>query len=401
MKNRKLAFLFVSNIIPLFVGMGLFPILPLYAARFGATHTAVGLYYAVTYTASVAGIALTGWLGTRMSRRALFVIGGSLGVPALALLGSATAFWQVIILTAAIWFSGAVTITLVNVLTGLLSDGERRGASFGLLFAAYPLGAVVGGAAVGQLVVWQGYAFMFAVLALIWSELPHIGLLGLPGLSYGQAASVATEVEAAPLLGSAFMRLLLAALLSALAINVGRLGTSLSMQALGFTAGAVASTAVVSGIIAAPISIFIGRLSDRVGHRRAVLAGYALAIGGAVLLMVATDLWHFWVAATLLFVGWCVNAALTSALAADTLAPEALGRGLPQLNAMDSLASILGFAGAGYVMDAFGSFGLYLIAVTALLLAAPLLATLGRHRHAAAPAHAASQLRGQRSVARR
>ena len=39
MRNRQLAYLLICNIIPLVVGMGLFPLLPLYAAQFGATRT--------------------------------------------------------------------------------------------------------------------------------------------------------------------------------------------------------------------------------------------------------------------------------------------------------------------------------------------------------------------------
>jgi MFS family permease len=380
MRNYRLALLFLANIIPLVVGMGLFPVLPLYAARFGATATLVGLLYAVTYAASVAGIVLTAWLSERVRLRALFVAGGALGIPALALLGSATTVWQMMILTALIWFSGAVTITLVNVFTGLLSDGGSRGASFSFLFMAYPLGAVVGGAAVGQLVSWQGYAFMFAALAFFWAALPLIGLFGLGSLHPGASPRLAKQADTAPAFEWAFKRLLLATLFSALAINVSRLGTSLSMQALGFSAAALASTAVVSGIVAAPIGLLIGVLSDRLGYRRVLIGGYALAVSGTLLLIGAAQLWHFWLAATLLFVAWCVNASVTSALAADTLPQAALGRGLPRLNAMDSLANIMGFALAGYVMDTLGGSSLYLIAVGLALLAVPLLPRPARPR---------------------
>jgi MFS family permease len=337
--------------IPLVVGMGLFPILPLYATEVGATTTQVGLLYAVTYAASVAGITLTGWLDGRVPRKALFVAGGSLGVPALALLGQATALWQVVILTAAIWFSGAVTISLVNVFTGLISEGGSRGASFSLMFMAYPLGAVVGGGAVSQLVASYGYPLMFTVLAGVWAALPSIGLLGLHGIRGDGPARARPEGGSAPRLGQSFQRLLLAFLLSGVAINVSRLATLLAMEGLGFSASAAASTALVSGLIAAPLTLLIGALSDRLGHRRCLIGAYALAVGGAAMLLVATQLWHFWVVATLLFVAWCVNSSAASALAASTLPPEALGHGLPRLNAMDSVASILGFAGTGFLMD--------------------------------------------------
>jgi MFS family permease len=381
-KNRQLAYLLICNLIPLFVGMGLFPLLPLYAARFGATPTAVGLSYAVTYAASVAGIAVTGWLGGRVPRRGLFVVGGTLGVPALALLGLATTLWQVALLTAVIWFSGAVTITLVSVFTGTVAEGGHRGASFSLMFVAYPLGAVFGGAVVGQLVAWWGYGAMFGVLAVVWTALPAMGLVGLRKTAVAAPAPAPGGRIPGPRLGRAFSSLLAASLAASLAINVGRLGTSLSMAALAFSPGAVASTAVVSGLITVPFALLMGALADRLGHRRVLLAGYALAVGGALLLAAATQLWHFWAAATLLFVAWCANASVSSALATDLLAPEALGRGLPRLNAMDSLASILGFAGAGYLMDVLGATVLYLIVAAVAALAVPLLGMASPRRRA-------------------
>jgi MFS family permease len=70
--------LFVSNLVPLIIGMGLFPILPLYAAQFGATSTQVGLLYSGTYAGSVAGSAVAGWLGGRLPPRTMFVLSGAL-----------------------------------------------------------------------------------------------------------------------------------------------------------------------------------------------------------------------------------------------------------------------------------------------------------------------------------
>jgi hypothetical protein len=47
MKLRTFIMLFICHAVPLFIGMGLFPLLPLYAARFGATRTDIGIFYAV------------------------------------------------------------------------------------------------------------------------------------------------------------------------------------------------------------------------------------------------------------------------------------------------------------------------------------------------------------------
>jgi MFS family permease len=379
--NKQLLFLFASNLVVLFVGMGLFPLLPLYATQFGATRTVIGIYYAVMYAASVLGTMATGWLARRVPPRGLFIAAGALGVVALALLGQATALWQVVLFTAAIWFGGAITIPLVGVFTALVADGDNRGKSFTMMYLAFPLGAVFGGTAVGQLVGWQGYPVMFAALAAVWAILPVIGLFGLRDERFSRPTSSESEksVGSAPL-GRTFYLLLIAFLFSATAVNVGRLGTSLSMQTFNFSASAVSSTATVSGLVAIPVTILIGALADRLGHKRLLIVGYLMAAGGALTLVTASQLWQFWLAATLMLVAFVTNMSVASAFATSILEPMALSRGLPMINAMDSVASIASFAGAGFVMDTFGATPLFFTAAGLAIVAVVQLSQLGRGR---------------------
>jgi MFS family permease len=73
---------------------------------------------------------------------------------------------------------------------------------------------------------------------------------------------------------------------------------------------------------------------------------------------------------------------VAQALATDTLAPEALGRGLPWLNAMDWVAGILSFASAGYLMDTIGAANVFLVAGLLAVAAATLLGLLPPQRPA-------------------
>src|SRR5512143_3528695 len=115
----QLIYLFVSSFTFLFVGMGLFPVLPVYATEFGASRAVIGLYYALVFASNAVGAMLTHRLARYLSRRGLFITIGLLGIPALIWLGRATALWQVIVLTAAVWFCGGVGLALVNIFTGL------------------------------------------------------------------------------------------------------------------------------------------------------------------------------------------------------------------------------------------------------------------------------------------
>src|SRR5512136_320050 len=79
--NTQLLYLFASSFIILFVGMGLFPVLPVYVTGFGASRTVIGLYYALMYAANAAGAMLTNRLAARLTQKGLFVAVGALGIP--------------------------------------------------------------------------------------------------------------------------------------------------------------------------------------------------------------------------------------------------------------------------------------------------------------------------------
>ncbi len=378
--DTQLLYLFMSSFIILFVGMGLFPVLPVYATEFGATRTIIGLYYALMYAANAAGAMLTDRLAAYLTHKGLFVAIGLLGIPALMLLGQATTLWQVVMLTAIVWFCGGVGLALVNVFTAQRSGHNSRGKSFSLMFLAFPLGALFGGALVGRLVYSAGYHAMFLALGAVWAMLPVIGLFKLKISSEINRARGATARQVTVRLGANFYRVLAMTLLASIAINTGRLGTALSMQAQGLSAGAISSTATVSGLITIPIALLIGALSDRLGRKAFLMLGYILAGCGALLLAFAANLWMFWIAATLILVALCTNGALASALVTDTLSPQARQRGLPWINAMNPVAGVLSFTSIGFVMDAVGPLPVYVSAASVALAAALMLHSLRGER---------------------
>ncbi len=389
--NRQLIYLFLSSFTILFVGMGLFPVLPVYVTEFGASRAVIGLYYALIYASNAVGAMLTHRLARYLSRRGLFITIGVMGIPALMLLGRATALWQVIVLTATVWFCGGVGLALVNIFTGLHAGHGSRGKSFSLMFLAFPLGAVFGGLAVGQLVRSANYLMMFVVLGGVWAILPIVGAFGLKDEETRQ--TVRSTVAAQPIdskLGPSFYRLLFVVLLSAVAVNIGRLGTALSMQMLKFSPSDIASTATVSGLLATPMVLLIGTLSDRWGRKRFLLVGYGLAAGGALTLVIATELWMFWLAATLILVALCTSGALSSALVTDLLTSQAMQRGLPWISAMNPVAGVMSFVSIGYALDAFGPAPVYIVAAMVAIVAGLLLSSL---RHAPSKSKTVSRTR--------
>ena len=381
MKNRSLLLLFIINFVIFLTGMGLLPLLPLYAAtQFGATATEVGLYLAITYGAITAGSMLTGRLTSRLGHRNVFIGAGVLGVPALVILGQAATFWQVIVLTGIIWFAGGIGIALVNVYTGLAADQKKRGKAFSLTFLAMPLASLTSGITIGPLVEWQGYPTMFTTLALAWAVWPIIGLVRLNHIPTPKGHKKNdSNKRGGHVLGNPFYFLLMATLLSATTVYLTRLGTSLSMHSLNFSATAVASTAAVGGLVTIPVTFAIGSLSDRLGRKRFLALGYILGGIGALILGSAGQLWQIWLATSLLYAALSANGAVAPALATDLLSAETRDRGLPYLNSMRNLAGIIGFAFGGILIDLVGTAGLYAVAAV-LSLAATLLLSQMQHR---------------------
>ena len=370
LKNRQLIYLFLCNFAILFTGFGLFPLLPLYAAEFDASPSFIGIYLAITYIAISIGSILAGQLSERLPRKTLFSAAGLLGIPSLILLGQARSLWQVVFLTALVWFAGGIGLSIANVLTGLHTTSATRGKAFGLTSLASPLGAMLGGLAVGQMVGWQGYPLMFVALALVWTIWPVLAIFKIEDKPICIAANPAQQV-AAPVHrpGTVFLLLLLTVLLASMAVSVVRLGLSLSMQAGHFSASDVSIANAIGGLVTIPLTLMIGALSDKLGRKRFLMLGYLIAAGGTVMLLAAQQLWQFWVVSSLVLVARSVITSLSPAYATDLLSRRALGRALPLVGTMNWVSGVIGFAGSGYVLDAFGATSLYGAAASAAVIA--------------------------------
>jgi len=382
MKNKQLVFLFFCNFAIFFTGGALLPLLPLYALGLGATRTTTGVYLALIYLAITSGAVLSGRLAEGVPRKGLFVGAGALGVPVLVLHGYASALWHLVLLTSTVWFCAGVGTALVSVFVGAHADTRRRGRSFGLMFLARPLGSVLGGLTAGQLVAWRGYPLLFAVLAAVWAGWPVIALFGVEYRPISRPAPPESLTSGSPRQPDrVFPVLLLAAFLSTTMVYFGRLGTFLSMQDLSFSPQAVANTAAISALVTIPITLLLGPLSDRLGRRGLLMLCYLIAAAGMLMLNVANQFWQFGLATVLLLMTNSANGSVAPAFATDLLNPESMSRRLPWLNGMTWIGGVVGFAGAGYIIDTLGAATLYYLAVGLSLLAVALVGSMSlQHR---------------------
>lgn len=372
--NRQLIYLFLSSLSILCVGFGLFPLLPIYAAKFGATPTMIGVYLALTYVSITVGSMLAGWLSGRVPRRLVLVLAGSTGVLALAFLGQAESLWQVIFLTGTVWFTGGIGLANIDVLTGLNTDSTNRGKWFSRIALTNPLGAIVGSLVVGQLVESKGYPEMFAVMAAEYAVWPVIALLLHERAVQADKKSQPTRPTSANP-SRMFHFLLLSLLLSAMTVSVNRLGLSLTMKEMDYSASAISGANVIGGLATIPVVLWFGKLSDRLGRKLFLLSGYLLAAFSGLTLILAGQAWHFWLVAAATLVARSISASLASAMATDILPPAALGRSLPWVSTVSWIAGVIGFGAAGVVIDLTGAASLFAIA-TALSLTSVVLVSM-------------------------
>lgn len=382
MPRKQLTIFFVTNFILFFTGNGLYPLLPLFAGEFGASVTVAGLFLASLSATNAAGALLAGRLLARFAPRTLYTVVSVLGVLGLLALALARSLWLVVAATALVWFVGGFVMAISNILTGLTVAAESRGRAFGLLFLASPVAAIFGGGALGIIVNGSGYAPGFLVLAVMWAVIPALGLhlqrARLPQTT--PSLSKDSTVAPAAALGRSFYLLLVSALAVAAAIQTRNVAAFLQMQAAGFSPAAISSTTVTAGVAAIPVALFAGSLSDRIGRRTLLMGTTALVLLMLIPLSAATELWHFAAGIALLLVATVALRPVTTAVVTDLLAPAALRRGLPLLEAGIMGVGTVATAAAGYILERFGPSGITLLSVALLLLSAAALALLCTQR---------------------
>ena len=372
MRNRQLFALFVCSFVPLMVGNGLVPLLPLYASEFGVSPVVVGLYMASSYLALAGGTIAGGWLADRFQRRKWqLVLLTAFGTSLMGLMGQVTQFWQLVVLTTVIWGCSSAGSATINILAGMSARPEERGRVFGILAMTPALGALVGGALFGSVVDAWGYGVLFMVLAVIGAAQPLVGLLLTepPPAERSVVSSAAQSVS----LGRPFYLLLVTSVAAGVALFVGRMGTSLAMHSLDFSAAAISSTMAAGGAVTLPLAVALGKLSDRMS--RSLLLGfcYSGAAVGLLTLALATALWQFWLAAALLSLSSYVGGGVGSALVTDLVPKAALGRGISQFQTTVWVGGIIGYAVAGVAIESVGAMGTFLGVGLLLLLSITLL----------------------------
>ena len=268
----------------------LVPVMPLFVtATLGASVASLGLIEGIAEATASALRLVSGRLSDRIGRRKPFLVAGyGLSGVCKAAMGLVTGWGGMLGLR----FGDRVGKALRNPpRDALIADSvadHRLGASFGLHRAMDTAGA-----AIGPLLAWwllsqwqhlgaDGYRRIFLVSA-IPAALAVLVLLWFVHAPRATAAARAAANRSGAPLGARFRRFVSADVLFQLG-NSSMAFLLLRAQHVGWSAGQVALVYLGYNLLAAVLALPLGRLSDRVGRRPLLLAGYvlyALAYGAA------------------------------------------------------------------------------------------------------------------------
>ncbi len=373
MSKKQILALFVCSLVPWAVGNGLVPLLPVYATQLGADPAAAGYYLAFSYFALAVGAVAAGWLSDRLQRRKMpLIIAGLAGIPIAWLIGRVGSIWGLSVLTAVLWFCGGLGLALIGILTGLSAGEDERGKIFGILSLTGGMGALIGGLATGFIVDRWGFPTMFTAVAVFLTLWPLAGIF-LTEIGVERVQREGGRVRERSGLGRSYYLLFAASLIASTAGFIVVLGRSLLMSDLGFRAMAIASTGAVGGIVAMPLPLLMGWLSDRSGRKIFLYFGYLAGIASLSVLAISTSLWHFCIVLVLQTIFMAVNGAVGNALVTDLVSQESLGRGLSLFGATSWIGGVFGFAGAGYALQSLGMLPTFIIGICLTLIAIVLL----------------------------
>ncbi len=150
----KLTVLMVTAFVDMLGLIIIFPLLPFYATRLGASAAMVGALVAAFSVAQLVSAPGWGWMSDRYGRRPAILFGLLISAVAYVIFAFAGTLW-LLFLSRIIQGLGGGTIGVVQAYVADISEGKDRAKSLGWLSAVTSLGAVIG-PAIGSVLVRAG-----------------------------------------------------------------------------------------------------------------------------------------------------------------------------------------------------------------------------------------------------
>jgi MFS family permease len=305
----------------------IYPLLPLFLSTvLGASASTIGAIEGLAEsTASMLKLA-SGWWSDRVGRRKPFVVAGyGLAAVVRPIMGLVTSSWQALAVRMSDRVGKGVRQSARDALLADSATVAQRGRAFGFLRAGDNAGAVVGplvawvmlepgGMPLRRVFMWAALpgAIAVAVLVLFVREIPKNPA--------PVAASHPAEMFAGTL-GKPFWRYLIVLLLFTLG-NCTDAFLLLRASQLGVATALIPILWAGFSLVKAVCSTPGGTLSDRIGRRPVIVAGWVVFAAVYLLFGRATTAWHAWALFLVYGVSLGLSESVERAMVAD-LVPAA------------------------------------------------------------------------------
>ena len=337
------------------VGNGTLPLLPLYAMELGASRETSGFFLSFAFLCLALGNGAPAILPKNFRKQRILVLAAALPIAVSAwLAGRVTSVLELAVVIGASWFCAGVIFSQTATMVGFVAAEKDRGTAFGILGVTNGLGGLLGGLSMGYIADHLGFVWVFNILAGFSLLILVGGLLSpdSPSVVEPQEGTSA-RVGGAVGLSLGLVFLFVAMLLTSFANATGNLGRSFLMAEERFSKSAIMLTAAVQGLAGIVLPFLMGRLADRIGRRRAMIASVAITAASLVLLGLSYQEWQFFLFAAL-FGFLAVATAMAPAYVVD-VAPRNVGRNVSLVQSAFWVGSIVGMAATGVLATGLGT----------------------------------------------
>jgi MFS family permease len=334
--------------------------------------------FAIQWTASAFFSPIVGWLGDRYGVRRIMIIGAGLFVAGMLLTGTMTHLWEFYLYYGLVLAVAMAIFQVPLVAAVTLWFKTHLGVAMGTLQALQGLGTVVGIVIVAVLLdslglkwtFWipgiAGGVLLFMLVRLFYNEPGEIGIKPwgasendpLERLLEASIAKARTSVflKRAQRTG-AFWNLIGIHFWGCAGHNIILMGLPAMVNERGFSRAEAAGVLVVLTVVSLVTRFAVPVAADLVGSKKAMMVSFALQTVPVLILLVANDLWVFYLFAVLFGIG--IGGEMTAfpiinrqyygnAPMGTTYGWQLLGGGLGM-----ALGLLLG----GFIWTATGSFG--------------------------------------------
>ena len=377
--TRPLLIIFLTIFVNL-VGFGIIiPLLPFYAATFGASPLVIGLLFAVFSLCQLIAAPALGDLSDRYGRRPVLVFSLAGTVISFVMLALAHSVTMLFVARIVDGLSGG-NISTARAYVADVTEPKDRARAYGLIGAAFGMGFIFGPALSGVLAhisytapIWAAAALTLVATAMAW--------LWLPETAHRTRAGTGNPFRYLPALleRPIVRRMLLVDFTYWFAFAVFQTTFALFVaRRFGFDAPKTGYFFAGFGVLGAVIQGgFIRPIVGRLGDRRTFMLGLSFGAVGLIACAVAPSVWALTIALIPLAFGIGFGHPTVSSLVSLVARADEQGRVQGAAGAAESLGRTMGPVWGNASLESFGESTPYISAAAILLVT--LLIAVGLH----------------------